>query len=282
MRDALLGVVPLRWRHRLSPKPAKTHVFRVPFVPVILVGVAICGLATVLPTGHGLMPVKLAIATWGTLILPGAVILRLLGWPRSLSAAIGGCATWSVAAVAAGFVLMLATDGGRFVALLWLIAVIAVGLISRTWQACRSRAAPVGRPAAARGELGRPFMAVLWLGSWNNVGDAVEHIARMRKISELNPPRALDQLGLLPPDAGLHPGYAFPLWHAVGAVIVWLSGLEETVMFRYWPVALFPIVGAVIYRAGSVVFGSRAAGIATLVGYLGAFSFRGQALASSA
>jgi hypothetical protein len=272
MRDALLGVVPLRWRHRLSPKPAKTHLFRVPFVPVILVGVAICGLATVLPTGHGLMPVKLAIATWGTLILPGAVILRLLGWPRSLSAAIGGCATWSVAAVAAGFVLMLATDGGRFVALLWLLAVIAVGLILGR-----------GKPVEVELRLSAgllllvassvAFMAVLWLGSWNNVGDAVEHIARMRKISELNPPRALDELGLLPPDAGLHPGYAFPLWHAVGAVIVWLSSLEETVMFRYWPVALFPIVGAVIYRAGSVVFGSRAAGIATLVGYLGAFSF---------
>jgi hypothetical protein len=244
---AWLGIVPERWRRRLSPR---TYVFRLPFAPLILAGVAICGLATFLPTGHGLMPLKLAIATWGTLVLPGAVILRLLGWPRSLASAIGGCATWSVAAVAAGFVLMLVTDGGRLVEFLWLAAVIGVGLVlGRGKPVVVELRLSAGLVLLAAG--GVAFMGLLWLGSWNNVGDAVEHIARMRKITELDPPRALDELGLLPPDAGLHPGYAFPLWHAVGAVTVWLSGLEETVMFRYWPVALFPIVGAVLYRAGS-------------------------------
>ena len=54
-----------------------------------------------------LTAVKLAISTWGVLILPGAVILRLLGWPASPAAALPACAAWSVTALAAGFVLML-------------------------------------------------------------------------------------------------------------------------------------------------------------------------------
>jgi hypothetical protein len=251
--------------------PQEESVRAVPFALLILIGVAACGIVTLLPSGHGLLPVKLAVATWGTLILPGAVILRLLGWPRSLAAALPGCAAWSVTAVAPGFVLMLLTDGGLVVAVLWLLSVIGAGLligrgkpveIEVRWSAILWF---VGATAA--------FSALLWVGSWNNVGDAVEHIARMRKITELDPPRSLDELGLLPPGTGLHPGYAFPLWHATGAVIVWISGLEETVMFRFWPTALFPIAALAIYRSGRAMFGSAAAGIATCIGYLGAFAF---------
>ena len=216
---------------------------------------------------------KLAIGTWGVLILPGAVILRLLGWPASPAAALPACAAWSVTALAPGFVLMLATGGGVPVIILWLLGVVGAGLLIGR-----------GRPVAmdlrltptffwfAAGVAG--FAALMWIGSWNNVGDAVEHIARMRKITDLDPAaHHLDQLGLLPPDTGLHPGYAFPLWHATGAAIVWLTGLDETVMFRFWPTALIPFVAAAVYNAGRQMFGCRAAGLATCIGYLGAFAF---------
>ena len=216
---------------------------------------------------------KLAIGTWGVLILPGAVILRLLGWPASPAAALPACAAWSVTALAPGFVLMLATGGGVPVIILWLLGVVGAGLLVGR-----------GRPVAmdlrltptffwfAAGVAG--FAALMWIGSWNNVGDAVEHIARMRKITDLDPAaHHLDQLGLLPPDTGLHPGYAFPLWHATGAAIVWLTGLDETVMFRFWPTALIPFVAAAVYNAGRQMFGCRAAGLATCIGYLGAFAF---------
>ena len=216
---------------------------------------------------------KLAIGTWGVLILPGAVILRLLGWPASPAAALPACAAWSVTALAPGFVLMLATGGGVPVIILWLLGVVGAGLLIGRGKpvAMDLRLTPTFFWFAA-GVVG--FAALMWIGSWNNVGDAVEHIARMRKITDLDPAaHHLDQLGLLPPDTGLHPGYAFPLWHATGAAIVWLTGLDETVMFRFWPTALIPFVAAAVYNAGRQMFGCRAAGLATCIGYLGAFAF---------
>ena len=226
-----------------------------------------------LPNGGPFTAVKLAISTWATLILPGAVILRLLGWPASPAAALTGCAAWSVTALAPGFVLMLATGGGVPVIVLWLLGVVGAGLIVGRGKpfAMDVRLTPTFFWFAA-GVAG--FAALMWVGSWNNVGDAVEHIARMRKITELDPAaHHLDELGLLPPDTGLHPGYAFPLWHATGAAVVWLSGIEETVMFRFWPTALIPFVAAAVYSAGRSMFGCRAAGFATCIGYLGAFAF---------
>jgi hypothetical protein len=244
-----------------------------PFALIVLGGIAVCALATLLPNGGPLTAIKLALSTWATLILPGAVILRLLGWPASPAGALTGCAAWSVTALAPGFMLMLATGGGVPVVVLWLLAVIGVGLVVGRGKpfAMDVRPTPTFFWFAA-GVVG--FAALMWMGSWNNVGDAVEHIARMRKITELDPPaHHLEQLGLLPPDSGLHPGYAFPLWHATGAAVVWLSGLEETVMFRFWPTALIPFVAAAVYSAGRSMFGCRAAGFATCIGYLGAFAF---------
>ena len=114
------------------------------------------------------------------------MILRLIGWPASLAAALPACAAWSVTALAAGFVLMLVTGGGLLATILWLLAVIGAGLLI-------GRGKPVVmdlRPTPTffcfvAGIAG--FAALLWIGSWNNVGDAVEHIARMRKITEVRP-----------------------------------------------------------------------------------------------
>jgi hypothetical protein len=252
----------------------RTDAVRVPFASIVLLGLVACALVALLPNADALVPVKLAVATYGTLVLPGAVILRLLGWPRSPTAALPACAAWSVAALAAGLVLMLLTDGGLVVAVLWLLFVIGAGLVVGRGKPVEMDVRPSGAVLLFVGAVA-VFSALVWIGSYNNTADAVEHIARMRKITELDPPRSLAELGLLPPDSGLHPGYAFPLWHAAGAVIVWISGLEETVMFRFWPSILVPFVAAAVYRAGRTMFGCRAAGAATCVAYLGVFAFPG-------
>ena len=254
----------------VADRPAR----RVPFALAVLVSLAVCALVSLLPNESVLVLVKLAAATYATLVLPGAVILRLLGWPRSPADALPACAAWSVTALAPGFVLMLLSDRGFVVMPLWLLLVIGVGLL-------------VGRGKPVEMDLRLSwsllwfvgplvlFSALLWIGSWNNIGDAVEHIARMRKISELDPPRSLDELGLLPPGSGLHPGYAFPLWHATGAVVAWTSGLDDSFVFRFWPSFLVFLVAAAVYRAGRTMFGCRAAGVAAFVAYLGAFAFPG-------
>lgn len=273
-----------RWRRSGRPtsdsnvaaasESVRSTAFRVPFAVLVLVGLAACAVVFVLPNVGVLMPLKLAVATWGTLLLPGAVILRLLGWPRSPAAALAGCAVWSVTALAPGLVLVLASDRGLVVAILWLLLVIGAGLLLGRGKPVEMDMPPLGTTLWLVGGVGA-FSALVWLGSWQNVGDAVEHIARMRKLTELDPPRSLDELGLLPPDTGLHPGYAFPLWHAAGAVTVWISGLEEGLMFRYWSSVLVPFAAAAIYGAGRRMFCSRAAGAAVCVAYLGTFAFPG-------
>jgi hypothetical protein len=240
---------------------------------MVLGGIAVCALASLLPSGGAFTLLKLAASTWATLVLPGAVILRLLGWPSSFAAALAGCTAWSVAALAPGFVLMLATGGGVPVIAIWLLAVIGAGLVIGRGKRFEIDV-ELSRGSLAFGGAIALFAFLVAIGSWNNIGDAVEHIARMRKITELDPPaRHLDELGLYPPGTGLHPGYAFPLWHATGATIVWLSGLEETVMFRYWPSVLMPFIAAAIFDAGRQMFRSAAAGIGVCLGYLGVFAF---------
>jgi hypothetical protein len=244
----------------------------VPFALFVLASLAASVVVCLLPHVGLLTPVKLAAATYAVLVLPGAVILRLLGWPRSFAAALPACATWSVTALAPGFVLMLLTDGGLLVAALWLLFVIGIGLLLGRGKPVEMDLRPT--PLSLSFVVGIVLFSVLtWLGSWINVGDAVEHIARIRKISELDPPRSLDELGLLPPDSGLHPGYAFPLWHAAGALEVWISGLEETYLFRFWPSVLVPFAACAVYSAGRSMFGSRSAGLATCAAYLGVFAF---------
>ena len=256
-----------------APQPGSATTRRIPFAALVLGSLATCGLVSLLPSTGPLVPLKFAAATFGVLVLPGAVILRLLGWPRSPAAALPGCAVWSVTALAPGFGLMLLLDRGPVVAVLWLLLVVGVGLLLGRGKPVEVDLPPLSPSVLvlAGGIVG--FSALLWLGSWPNIGDAVEHIARMRKIGELDPPRSLDELGLLPPGTGLHPGYAFPLWHATGAVVAWLSGLEETFVFRYWPSLLIVFVAAAMYRAGRVMFGCAAAGVAACVAYLGVFAF---------
>ena len=49
-------------------------------------------------------------------------------------------------------------------------------------------------------------------------------IARMRKITDLDPPRTTSTSSAAARRTPACPRLAFPLWHATGAAIVWLSG----------------------------------------------------------
>ena len=247
------------------------RVVRLPFNALVIAGVVLAATVTMLPA---LVPaaMSLVVATLATLLLPGAVILRLLGWPRSIAVAAVASATWSVAALAPGLVLVFVLEWGFSVAVVWLLAVTLVGLVVG-WRRPAEIDVVGPRSIAMLCALTVGFMVMLYLGAHNNVGDAIEHIARMRKLTELNPPRDLADINLLPPSGGLHAGYAFPLWHAVIGIVVWIGRLEETQVFRYLPTLLFPFVAAAWYRAARTMFGCRAAGAAAVLALLAAFSF---------
>ena len=102
-------------------------------------------------------------------------------------------------------------------------------------------------------------------------GDGLFHEARVRKLVALGSLhlRTVDEFK----DGGLHPGYAFPLWHEVLALVSWFGGVDPGTVVRHEPSLLAPLACAVAWEAGVAVFGSRWAGASLLVLSLAVFCF---------
>src|SRR5205085_1894373 len=57
---------------------------------------------------------------------------------------------------------------------------------------------------------------------------------------------------------GLHPGYAFPLWHAFLAAVAKLAGVDPALVVRYESALLLPLAVVIAYEAGYALFDSAA------------------------
>ena len=66
-------------------------------------------------------------------------------------------------------------------------------------------------------------------------------------------------------DGGLHPGYAFPLWHAFLALVAKVGGVSPTQVMLHEPSAIAPVAFVVVYEAGLALFRSVWLGAAVLV-----------------
>jgi hypothetical protein len=111
------------------------------------------------------------------------------------------------------------------------------------------------------------YAALLWWDAGPLRSDGVFHAARVTKLAELhslNTLYAVDEFK----DGGLHPGYLFPLWHSVDAVIARLSGVDVVTTTLYLPAMLVLLAFVVVYAAGRIVFASSFAGVALVVVYL--------------
>src|SRR5262249_46379579 len=71
----------------------------------------------------------------------------------------------------------------------------------------------------------------------------------------------------------LHPGYAFPLWHAFEAMVAKISGLDPEVVVNHEESVLAPIACLLAWESGVAVLGSVAAGLSVLTGQLGLYVF---------
>jgi hypothetical protein len=102
-------------------------------------------------------------------------------------------------------------------------------------------------------------------------GDGLFHEARVRKLVDLTSLhlRSVDEFK----DGGLHPGYAFPLWHGFLAFVSWFSGLDPGTVIRHEPSLLAPIACVVVWEAGTAVFGSPWAGLSVLAATVGLVCF---------
>ena len=124
------------------------------------------------------------------------------------------------------------------------------------------------RPRVSPAELlvvlaGIGFGIALWHVAGAVEGDGLFHLARVRKLE------AFDSLGLRTVDefrdGGLHPGYAFPLWHGFLAAVARIAGVDPEQVFRHESSILAPVAFAVAYEAGYALFRSAWLGIAVVL-----------------
>lgn len=243
------------------------------FFAFVAAAPAILLLAHLLPASGPGLALRLAGAAACVLLLPGALLLRWLGWPSSLAVALAASFAISVAVVAFGLALVLATGASILLAAGFIMIVSACAALLAM---LRGQPTPVPRAerltvAAVLG-VAVPFAGAVWWGAGPLRGDGFFHLARARKLAELDSLSGLTTVGEFR-DGVLHPGYAFPLWQAVDALIARFAGLDVEDVVLYLPAILVPLAFVLAYGAGFAVFRSRAGGLALAAALVAQFGF---------
>jgi hypothetical protein len=203
---------------------------------------------------------RLAAATV-VVLLPGALIARAAG-RRSTAATL----VFGLGAVFAAWAVVFTVHGDITLAL-WLLA--AIGVVALVGASRRPLRVPRVRGGALVFAAGLGLGIALWHVAGVVSGDGLFHLARVRKLVELGDLhlRTLDEFR----DGGLHPGYAFPLWHEFDALVAKVSGLDPAIVVNHEASLLAPLACLVAWESGIAVLGSAAAGVAVLAGQLGLY-----------
>lgn len=205
----------------------------------------------------------------------GAATLALV-WPFAGRGAAEALA-WSLGALFLALLVTFLVHGSLGLALI-LFAVLAVAaaavraprfqfgygnMLARWDRRGRGREAGAGLVLLA----GLGFGIALWHVAGGVQGDALFHLARVRKLDDFGSLslHAVDEFR----DGGLHPGYAFPLWHGFLALVARLGGVDPTAVVQHESSLLAPVLFLVTYEAGRELFRSAWLGAATLAAQLG-------------
>jgi hypothetical protein len=220
--------------------------------------VALLGISRLLPdTGFGLW-VRLASATL-VVLLPGMLVARCLG-QRSAAAALAA----SVTLVGAGLALTFALGASLDVTLAF---VLAAGAVALFWSLLGRGLEGVRLPGEARfargvvGLAGVGLGVGIWFVQGAFTGDVFFHLGRIRKLEALHS-LSLHNVGEFR-HAGLHPGYAFPLWHAWLALVARLGGVDPTSVAAHEASILVPVALVLVFEMGWAIF--RSVGLAVAV-----------------
>ncbi len=178
-------------------------------------------------------------------LAPGFVLARALG-VRGVAATLAWSLTMVFAALAATFALSASLT--FTLALLGIAGIAALGVyVTRT-----SRLGPPVPGAWWAAGLGAVLGLMLWRVAGTVQGDGLFHLARTRKLVELDD-LSLHAIGEFV-DASLHPGYAFPLWHGFLGLVTRISGADPEQVVLHLPSVLAPLAILVAYEAGWAVF----------------------------
>jgi hypothetical protein len=233
------------------------------------------GLAHLLPaTGVG-ASFRLAAAALIVLVLPGALVLRSFCWPKTVGAALAGSFLLSlgVAAVGLGAAFALERSFSFAVAVGAVITVVAfvVAVFGEPATFERSDLFAASAIAVAAVPIATPF----WLAHTVVNGDDLFHLGRMVKLTGLDTLTSLSSVGEFR-HGGLHPGYAFPLWHGVIAAIQQLAGVSGTTAVLHVGQAFAPVSCVLAYGFGRTLFNSWAGGVATAAAQIVLWSYQGR------
>jgi hypothetical protein len=216
---------------------------------------------------------RLLFAT-AVVLSPGWALARALG-VSSVAAALA----WSLTLVFAALATTFAVGSSISLTIVLLAVAGVAALVAIVVREKPARESIPWRWAAA--VAGAILGVLLWGVSGTVQGDGLFHLARARKLLELDELslRAVGEFA----DASLHPGYAFPLWHGFLALIARISGTDPEQVVLHLPSILAVIAVVVAYEAGWALFraawaagavaGAQAAMICFAPGSGGAYVF---------
>ena len=251
-------------------------------IPWELAALPALGVARLLPdSGWGLW-VRLLAAT-ACLLVPGALVARAVRVPGFSSAL-----AWSLCALFGAMTVVFLVHGSLSLALILLAVVTAAATV---WVLLRPSntvllGTKVRRPPSEQdvseasntvlqgilvAAAGMAFGIALWfLTPHLSGGDDLFHLARVRKLDDFGhlSLRAVDEFK----DGGLHPGYAFPLWHSFLAVVSRLAGVDPTEVVLHEASVLVPAAFLVAWEAGKAVFRSAWGGLGVLAASVAMFA----------
>jgi hypothetical protein len=188
--------------------------------------------------------VKLAFAT-AVVLAPGWLIARTLG-VRTVSASVA----WSLVVVFGALAVTFALGSTLTLTLVLLVLVAVVALVVR-----RFRRWPQATTVPRRAWVffwGAIVGVLLWVAAPSVEGDGLFHLARARKLLELDD-LSLERVSEFA-DGSLHPGYAFPLWHGFLALIAKVAGEDPERVVTHLPSILAPLAVLVAFEAGWALF----------------------------
>ena len=206
---------------------------------------------------------KLAFAT-AVVLSPGWLVARTLG-VRSASASLA----WALVVVFAALSVTFALGATLTATLVLLVAVAVAALVLRRFRMW-PRAAVAPRLAWVV-FWGAIVGVLLWVAAPTVQGDGLFHLARARKLLDLDE-LSLDRVSEFA-DGSLHPGYAFPLWHGLLALIARFSGEDPERVVTHLPSILAPLAALIAFEAGWALFRRTWAAGVTAAAQVGLIAF---------
>ncbi len=150
-----------------------------------------------------------------------------------------------------------------------LVVVLLAGAIAFAVRVAERQIEGAALPAAARVMRNSIVLAGVGLGAgiWSVqgvfTGDAFFHLGRIRKLYALSS-LSLHDVGEFA-RGGLHPGYAFPLWHGWIALVARIAGVDPTSAAMHESSLLTPLALVVAFELGWAIFRSTGLGFAAML-----------------